>query len=104
MEASDATSLLQKMLVSELQKSTCSTYRLFPLSLGAKPLETTACNFFLMGGPQLWSQDPIKALQIFTPVLLVLARTEFNFSTVACVMLCFGFVTKAVLVRLRGMF
>lgn len=91
--------MLQKMLVSELQKSTYSICLLFPLSLWRLHLQL----MYIMVGPQVWSQDLIKALQIFTPVLLVLARTEFNFFTVACIVLSFGFVTKAVLIRLRGM-
>lgn len=101
MEASDATALLQKMLASELQKfmySICLFYFHCPFG------ETTACNLYIMVGSQLWSQDLIKALKIFIPVLLVLARTEFNFFTAACIVLSFGFVTKAVPIRLRGMF
>lgn len=102
MEASDATALLQKMLASELQKSMysiCLFYFHCPFG------ETRACKLYITFGPQLWSSGAfIKALKIFNPVLLVLARIEFNFFTVACIVLSFGIVTKAVLIRLRGMF
>lgn len=81
MEASDATAFLPKMLVSELQKPTysiCLFYFHCPFRDYSLQL------MYIMVGSQLWSQDLIKALQIFIPVLLVLARTEFNFFTVLC--------------------
>lgn len=54
-----------------LSLSSINLCALFVSFISIVPLKTTACNLHIIVGPQLWRQDFTKALQIFTPVLLV---------------------------------